>query len=154
MERNHLVNFVLPEASARVRKKSSLRSIRSKSCFNTFVQSAVNARRQGDENPSTSVVAETMKMLANGSYGYQIKNRRRHTKKKFSNPEKRHTSVNSKVFKRLNHITDQLYETELVKPEIEHWEPIIVVFFILQYAKQWMLELYYNFFKKFCDAHK
>ena len=32
-----------------------------KKCFNSFVQSAVNARRQGDENPNSSVVAETMK---------------------------------------------------------------------------------------------
>ena len=39
-------------------------------CFNNFVQSAVNARREGDENPNSSVVAETMKLFANISYGY------------------------------------------------------------------------------------
>ena len=39
-------------------------------CFSSFVQSAVNARRQQDENPNSSVVAETMKLLANSSYGY------------------------------------------------------------------------------------
>ena len=38
--------------------------------------------------------------------------------------------------------------------QIEHIEPIIVGFFILQYAKLRMLELYYNFFKKFCDTDK
>ena len=43
------------------------------SCFNSFVQSAVNARREGDKNPNSTVVAETMKLLANSSYGYQIK---------------------------------------------------------------------------------
>ena len=43
---------------------------------------------------------------------------------------------------------------ELVKTEIEHREPIIVGFFILQYAKLRLLELYYNFFKKFCDTDK
>ena len=41
-------------------------------CFNKFVQSAVNARREGDEISNSSVVAETMKLLANSSYGYQI----------------------------------------------------------------------------------
>ena len=51
----------------------------SQKCFNSFVQSAVNARRQGDENPNTSVVAETMKFLANSSYGYQTMDRSRHT---------------------------------------------------------------------------
>ena len=32
-------------------------------CFNNFVQSAVDARREGDENPNSSVVAESMKLL-------------------------------------------------------------------------------------------
>ena len=43
-----------------------------KKCFKGFVHSAVDARRQGDENPNSSVVAETMKLLANSSYGCQI----------------------------------------------------------------------------------
>ena len=123
-------------------------------CFNNFVQSAVDARRQGDENPNSSVVVETMKLLANSSYGHQIMDRSRHTVTKYLNDEKTHSAINSKMFKRLNHITDQLYEVELVKSEIEHREPIIVGFFILQYAKLRMLELYYNFFKKFCDTDK
>ena len=46
-----------------------------RNCFNSFVPSAVNARRQGDENPNSSVMAETMKLLANSSYGYQIMDR-------------------------------------------------------------------------------
>ena len=32
-----------------------------KKCFSSFVQSAVNCRRQEDQNPNSSVVAETMK---------------------------------------------------------------------------------------------
>ena len=31
--------------------------------FNNFVQSAVDAQQQGDGNPNSSVVAETMKLL-------------------------------------------------------------------------------------------
>ena len=80
--------------------------------------------------------------------------RSRHTVTKFLNDEKTHCAINSKVFKRPNFINDRLYEVELVKSEIEHREPIIVGFFILHYAKLSMLELYYNFFKKFCDTEK
>ena len=40
-----------------------------KKCFKSFVQSAVNDRRQEDENPNSSVVTETMNLLANSSYG-------------------------------------------------------------------------------------
>ena len=47
-----------------------------------------------------------------------------------------------------------LYEVELAKAQIEHKEPIIVGFFFLQYAKMRMLELYYNFFTRFCDVNK
>ena len=77
------------------------------------------------------VVAETVKLLANSSYGYQIKDRSRHTVTKYPTDEKTHSAINSQMFKRLNHITDRLYEFELVKPEIEHREPIIVGFFFL-----------------------
>ena len=72
--------------------------------FNNFVQSAVDARRQGDENPNSSVVAETMKLLANNSYGYQIMDRSRHTVAKYLTDEKTHSAINSKMFKQLNHI--------------------------------------------------
>ena len=95
-----------------------------------------------------------MKFLANSSYGYQIMDRSWHTETKYLNDEKTHSAINNKLFKRLNFMTDQLYEVELVKSEIEHREPIIVGFFILQYAKLRMLELYFNFFKKFCDTEK
>ena len=120
-------------------------------CFNKFVQSAVNARREGDQNPNSTVVAETMKLLANSSYGYQIMDRSRHTVTKYLNDEKTHTAIHNKLFKRLNCINDNLYEVELAKAEVEHKEPIIVGFFILQYAKLRMLELNYNFSKEFCN---
>ena len=118
------------------------------------MQSAVDARRQGDENPNSSVVAATMKLQANGSYGYQIMDRSRHTGTKYLTDEKTHAAINSKVFKKLDHVNNSLYEVELAKAQIEHKEPIIVGFFILQYANLRMLKLYYNFFTKFCDVHK
>ena len=102
-----------------------------KKCFTTFVQSSVNAQRQGDENPNSSVVGETMKLLANSSYGYQGMDRCQPTLTKYLNDEKRHNAINGKMFKHLNHITDQLYEVEMAKPEIEHREPFNVGFSIL-----------------------
>ena len=95
------------------------------------MQSAVSARREGDENPNSSVVTETMKLLANSSYGYQIMDRIHHTVAKYLGDKKTHGAINTKMFKRLDHINDQLYEVELAKSEIEHREPMIVGFFIL-----------------------
>ena len=111
-------------------------------CFNSFLQSAVDARRRGDKNPHSSVIAETMKLLANSSYGYQIMDRSLHTVTKYLADKETHAAINSKLFKKLDHVNNSLYEVELTKAQIEHKEPIIVGFFILQYAKLRMLELY------------
>ena len=123
-------------------------------CFNSFVQAAVDARTKGNENPNSSVVAETMKLLANSSYGYQIMDRSRHTVTKYLSDEKTHAANKSKLFKKLDHLINSLYEVELAKAEIEHKESIIFGFFNCQYAKLRMLELYYNFFTRFCDVNK
>ena len=74
------------------------------------------------------VVEETMKLIANISNGYQIMNPGRVVNAIFWNNEKPHAAINSKMFKRLANINDQLYEPELVMPEIEQKEPIIVGF--------------------------
>ena len=95
-----------------------------------------------------------MKLLANSSYGYQITKCSWHTVTNNLHDEKTHSAIICKLLKLLNHITDQLYEVELVKHDIQHREPIILRFFILQYNEQKMLELHYNFFKKCCDANK
>ena len=59
-------------------------------------------------------------MLANSSYGYQIIDRSRHTVTKYLSDEKTHGAINTKFFKRLDHINDHFYEVELAKAEIEH----------------------------------
>ena len=82
----------------------------------------VDARREADENANSSVVAETMKVLAHSSYGYQIMDRSQHTVTKYLTAKKTHSAINSKMLEWLNHITDQMYEVELVKSEIEHRE--------------------------------
>ena len=125
-----------------------------KKCFNSFLQSAVDARTNVDDNPNSSVVAETKKFLANSSYGYQITDRSRHTVTKYLTDEKTHAAIISKLSKKLHHVNISLYELEFADAQIEHKEPIIVWFFILQYAKLRMFELYYNFFTRFRDVNK
>ena len=62
------------------------------------MQSAVSARRQGEENPNSSIEAETMKFLANSSYTYQVSDRSRHTVTNFLNDRKTHSAINEKLF--------------------------------------------------------
>ena len=68
-----------------------------KNCFNSFVQSAVDATRQGDENPNSSVVAEAKKLLANSSYGYQIMDWSRHTVTRYLRDGKTHATIKKKT---------------------------------------------------------
>ena len=123
-------------------------------CSNNFVQSAVNAGREGNENPNCRDVGETSKLLANSSYAYQIMDRSRHTLTMYVSDEEIHAAINNTMFKRLVQINDQMFEVEFVKSENEHEEPIIVGFFILQCAKLRLLELYYKFFDSSCDVTK
>ena len=94
--------------------------------FNSFVQSAVDSRGQDKENPNCSGVAETKKTLRNSSYGYQISDCNRHTVPNYLSDEKTHAAITSKLFKKLDHVNNSLYEVEVAKAKIEHKEPIIV----------------------------
>ena len=98
------------------------------------MQSAV-AKRQSDENPNSSVVAETMKLLASSSYGYQIMDRSRRTVTKYLSDEKTHAAISSKLLKKLEHVKNSFYEVELAKAQIEHKESIIAVFFFFNLQK-------------------
>ena len=62
--------------------------------------------------------------------------------------------VNERNFKNMNLLPSSIYEVEMVKSEVNHKEPIIVGFFILQYAKLTRLQLFYKFFQLFCDSQK
>ena len=59
---------------------------------------------KGDENSNSSVVAETMKLLANSSYFYQIMDRSWNTVTKYLSDEKTHPAINSKLFEKLGHV--------------------------------------------------
>ena len=99
-------------------------------CFNNFVQSALNARIEVDENSKSSVVAETMILLANSFFAYQIMDRSRHTVAKYIRVEKTLGDINYKMLDRVGYKNDQLYEVELIKSEVQRKEPIVVGFFI------------------------
>ena len=99
-----------------------------KKCFNSFVKAAGDARRKSDKNPESSVVVETWQLLANSSHGYQIIEWSLHTVTKYLSDEKAHAANNSKLFKKLDHVSSSLHEVELAKAQIEHKEPIIVGF--------------------------
>ena len=113
-------------------------------CFESFVNSVVEARR-GDKNRSSSVVAETMKLIGNFSYGYQIMDRSKHSKTQYVVGAEVDKLVNERNFKNLNVLPPSIHEVKMVKSEVNHKEPKLVRFFILQYAKLTMLQCFLIF---------
>ena len=89
----------------------------------------MNTRTLGDENSQSGVEAETIKLLANSSYGYQIMEKSQQKINIYLSDKKEHKTMNSKFFRGLNYLNDKLSEVEAVKPNLEHNEPITVVFF-------------------------
>ena len=71
------------------------------------------------------------------------------TKTKYLNNMKTHKAINGKKLQLLNNLSKKVYEVELVKLKIVHQKPVIFGFFVLQYAKLPMLELYYSFLTNF-----
>ena len=131
------------------RKYTVLLSAFQRHVSTAFFQSAVDARRHGQEISNSSAVAEILKLPASRSYGYQIMDRSRHTVTKFLSGEKTLAATKSKLLKKLDHVSKASYEVELATTQVENEETITVGFFLLQYAKLRTLKLYYNFWPKF-----
>ena len=64
--------------------------------FNNFLQSALNDRRQGDENPNSKLYAETKNLLANSQYGDAIIDPSCFSVTRYMNDEKTHAVINNK----------------------------------------------------------
>ena len=121
--------------------------------FDNFVQSAVNARREGDDSPHSSVVTGSMKLLANSSSGWFPEYGLESTYgKKCFNDKKTHRAILNIMSKRLGCMNDQLYEVEHIRSEWEHSKLIFVEFFFPQCAKLGILELYCNLIDKYFDV--
>ena len=56
-----------------------------------------------------------MKLLAESAYYYHKKDSSRHTVTEYLDDEKRNCAINSKFFKKLDHVSQQFHEVELGK---------------------------------------
>lgn len=120
-------------------------------CFKDFGNAVTNARRAGDVDPSKSILADTMKLIGNSSYGKTITNKDKHINLKVSNYEEASKYINDPLFRDLDEISENLCEVELAKKTIREDLPIQIGFFVYQYAKLRMLQFYYDFLDVFID---
>ena len=117
-------------------------------CFRDFVQEVSNARRQGDMDPDTAIIANTMKVIGNSGYSSLIMDKTNHREVQYVQGENETClKVNEPRFRSLDclDLAEQYYEVQMSKRKINLDLPIQLGYFILQYAKLGMLEFYYDF---------
>ena len=102
-------------------------------CFRRFGDALSTARRERDVHAHKIIVANTMKLLGNSGYVNYC------TEKVASR------MVNDRRFRQLDIVLDDAYEIEMSKKTVTYAQPIHVGFFVLQYAKMRILQLYYDF---------
>ena len=125
-----------------------------KRCFQEFVSEVSDARRQGDINPETAIIADTMKVIGNSGYGSLIMDKTKHREVKYVQGENETClKVNDPRFQKLEclDIEEQYYEVEMAKRKIKLDLPIQLGYFVLQYAKLRRLEFYFDFMDVYVD---
>ena len=120
-----------------------------KPCFRNFGESVSTARRNGDVDPDKAIIADTMKLLGNSSYGKTVTNVDRHRDVKYCTEVGTSTLISNKRFRQLDVVTEDAYEVTSSKARVTYDLPHHIGFFVYQYAKLRMLEFYYDFVDRY-----
>jgi len=89
--------------------------------------------------------------VGNSGYGKIITNQLKHVEVKYCTDAETSRKVNSHLFRKLENITEDTYEVQSCKNSIKLNLPIQVGFFVYQYAKLRLLQLYYDFLDKYLE---
>ena len=120
-------------------------------CFRNFGEKVSDARREGDRDPLKAIVAETMKLLGNSSYGKTITNNTNHCDVKFVNDADDQKLRNSPLFKKSTPLGPDWNEVESKKEVLNHKLPLHIGYFVYQYAKLRMLQFHFDLIDKYID---
>ena len=117
----------------------------------SFADDVSDAQRQGDSDPSTAIIAETMKLFGNSGYGRSLTNKENHLDIRYCDEASVGLAVNDPHFRKLDILGDNYYKISKTKKSIKMDLPIKNGFFVYHYVKLRMLEFYYNLTDKFLD---
>ena len=121
-------------------------------CFKSFVKQVTDARREGDNQPSLSVMALLMKLIGNAAFGGIIMNKQKHKQTKYVQGSKKvRLAINNPRFEKLDEIDANFFEVEFRKSTIALDNPLQIGLAILNYAKLHMVSFYYYFMDTFID---
>ena len=132
-----------------VTKVQQIVEYKPQACFADFGEQVTKARRQGDKNPDSSILADTFKLLGNSAYGKTLENLGRHRDVHYvEDPTK---LINNPLFRKRLPIAEDVDEVEMAKAHVKWYLPLQIGYFVYQYAKLRMLEFYYDCIDKYID---
>ena len=120
-----------------------------KPCFQDFANKVSDARRQGDKDPDSEVVANTFKLVGNSAYGKITMNKTKQTNTVYANGLHATYLINQARFKACRKIEDDLYEIELYKRKHVFDLPLHLGVFVYGYAKLRMCQWTHQFMQHY-----
>ena len=109
--------------------------------LNSFMMEFAQAGLDGDHDNDKALIAETMKLIGNSSYGKLITNKGKYHDIVYVNESEIGTEIMYEHFYNLTELPDGYYEVEKTIKKINTHLSV----FILNYTKFRMLEFYYDF---------
>ena len=103
--------------------------------FNSFMTQVAQARLDGDRDNDKALIAETMKLIGNSSYGKLVTNKEKHHDIVYVNESEIGIEIMDEHFYNLTELPDGYYEVEKTKKKINLDLPIHLSVFTLNYAK-------------------
>eukprot|EP00662_Eupelagonemidae_sp_cell21_P036402 gene36402-15539_t len=121
-------------------------------CFEWFAQDVSDARREGDQNADSQILADSAKLKGNSAYGKLIENLVRQTNTLFTDDANEiDRKKRSALFSDVTHVSDDTYEVHSRRQEVKLSRPYQCGIAVYQMAKLRMLEFYYDFMDEFVD---
>ena len=118
-------------------------------CFQEFADRVCDARRKGDQDPDSDILANTMKLVGNSSYGKFTMDKSKQTNTVFANEARAVQLFNYERFKTCHALGGGLFQIELYKTK--HVQDLALHAGLATYmlAKLRMLQWEYSFMQKY-----
>lgn len=123
-------------------------------CFERFGNQVMHARRSADNDPSQKIQADGFKLIGNSAFGKTIINKERFTNINYidgNDVVKVSESINSKLFRDMDYIGEDMVEIEHYKRSITIDSNIIIGFMILERSKLILLRFVHYFLHKYLN---
>ena len=118
-------------------------------CFQEFANKVCDARRRGDQDPDSDILANTFKLVGNSAYGKITMNKTKQLQTIYANGVQATYHMNQKRFKMCNKVDHDLYEIELFKNKHNFDLPLHLGVFVYGYAKLRMCQWTHQFMQRY-----